>query len=914
MKEIPVEMSSRGGNALVHRGFKDFACGRFEDGGGNLYVNAKGVIETIHRTDVNNDGYVDIVIPNCQGYIERGPTWIYKPQLDAKNTVKDWPRREMPNDSGWRSLIIDVDGDGYNDLIVVNGENGVTSELMSYIYWGGPNGLTGERTEFATIGAYDVAVTDITGNGCLDLIFPSAWVDHHNPGRPLPIKVFLQNRPRQFEDATERFGLVGIAATAVDCADLTGNGYPDLVVGNYRREFEYDIESFVYWGNQGGFDADHPLRLPSHFALQALLADLNGDGWKEIIFTGGDQVWIYWNDHGRFCSDNRTIIESKGVGTDFVQGGVHAEVADVDGDGQNELILATQAGVEIRRADDLQKVQIQLPLTYASRVHAADLDGDGRPELIVSRFENRGTYETESAVFWNSSEGFSAERASWLPTTGARACTTGDLDNDGKPVIVFNNTMQGLSPAAGLPVYIYLGSQEGDYSVERRLDLPTELGSSGYIIADLDLDGYHDLAMVTQGVRIFHGGPQGPKPDRYTDLMPEVAGGFQQLLAADINRDGYLDLIALATTYDKKPESMGKSTRIFYGSPEGYSLERSEVLPTYATGYGHLADLSRNGYLDLIISTKEAHLLVFHGGPDGFSPQRVSKIMLDVPCANAINSADINKNGYLDLVIGLPCHYERRRETFYILYGGPDGYSLDNAQKFMGGYTPGMISIADYDNDGNLDLLVGAYSTDQTRELPAKIFRGDGQRIDLDNPIDFHADAAFQIMALDLSRNGYLDLFFACHRNDLGHQVDSLIFWNGPEGLSWDRTTRLPGMGPHFLTSHDFGNAYTRQPLDRYISPPFDLAGQVPMSLHWDAQVPPTTQLKFQLRWADSKPDLERAPWCGPAGEGAYYEASGQPLKGLSAGLRYLQYRAEFVSLYGCVSPQLREVRIECKH
>lgn len=43
------------------------------------------------------------------------------------------------------SRVTDVDGDGYLDLIIVNGKNGVTSELSSYVYWGGPKGLTGER-------------------------------------------------------------------------------------------------------------------------------------------------------------------------------------------------------------------------------------------------------------------------------------------------------------------------------------------------------------------------------------------------------------------------------------------------------------------------------------------------------------------------------------------------------------------------------------------------------------------------------------------------------------------------------------------------------------------------------------------------------------------------------------------------
>ena len=139
---------------IIHRGFEDFSRGRFDDGGSNLYVNAKGIIERIHRTDLNNDGYVDIIICNHHGYLERGPTWIYKPPFATRNGGSDerdtasWPRRELPNDSSWMSLVADVDGDGHADLIVANGENGVTSELDSYVYWGGSKGLSGERTEF----------------------------------------------------------------------------------------------------------------------------------------------------------------------------------------------------------------------------------------------------------------------------------------------------------------------------------------------------------------------------------------------------------------------------------------------------------------------------------------------------------------------------------------------------------------------------------------------------------------------------------------------------------------------------------------------------------------------------------------------------------------------------------------------
>ena len=94
-------------NTWYHRGFVEFSRGTFEDGGSELDFNADGVIETIHRTDLNNDGYVDIVIPNAQGYIERGPTWIYKP---GPGEGKDWERRQLANDSGTGSRVVDLDG------------------------------------------------------------------------------------------------------------------------------------------------------------------------------------------------------------------------------------------------------------------------------------------------------------------------------------------------------------------------------------------------------------------------------------------------------------------------------------------------------------------------------------------------------------------------------------------------------------------------------------------------------------------------------------------------------------------------------------------------------------------------------------------------------------------------------------
>ena len=138
-----------------------------------------------------------------------------------------------------------------------------------------------------------------------------------------------------------------------------------------------------------------------------------------------------------------------------------------------------------------------------------------------------------------------------------------------------------------------------------------------------------------------------------------------------------------------------------------------------------------------------------------------------------------------------------------------------------------------------------------------------------------------------------------------------MLFWNGPEGLSFDRISRLPGLGPHLTSPRDFGNAYTREPLERYTSPACDMEGRKPIRLSWKAEVPEKTQIKFQLRWAESAEGLDRADWAGPAGEGSFYEDSGAPIEGVELEARWLQYRAALVHFNGCRSPRLEEVRVD---
>ena len=89
------------------------------------------------------------------------------------------------------------------------------------------------------------------------------------------------------------------------------------------------------------------------------------------------------------------------------------------------------------------------------------------------------------------------------------------------------------------------------------------------------------------------------------------------------------------------------------------------------------------------------------------------------------------------------------------------------------------------------------------------------------------------------------------------------------------------------------------------------MRNRTPARIHWEADVPETTALRFQIRWSVTAEQLDSAAWQGPGGMGSHYETSGTEVGGISESARWLQYRAEFVSLYGCRTPKLREMWVE---
>ncbi|MCX6624837.1 MAG: VCBS repeat-containing protein [Acidobacteria bacterium] len=376
--------------------------------------------------------------------------------------------------------------------------------------------------------------------------------------------------------------------------------------------------------------------------------------------------------------------------------------------------------------------------------------------------------------------------------------------------------------------------------------------------------------------------------------------------AADLNRDGYLDLVFSATREGKSVDA------IFWGSADGYSdSNRTTLIPRVKRGSTHaIGDLNRDGYLDLIIDDDYfGDAQIFWGGPKGYSTERSWSGQVG---GGSIELADLNGDGYLDFIVTGTFDGKRKSYNTHtrILWGTADGTPSRKNVVELEAYGAIEAAVADFNRDGNLDIALSNYMSDSTRSLPLFIYWGaKGGKYSNRNRTELPAESSAGVQALDLNRDGYPELIIHNHLKDGRHSIHSYIYWNGPQGFDRNRRTELPTFGPHYSQSMDAGNLYTRKLEEEYLSANIAVPrGKLPARLGWKAEEPFGAKLKFQVRYAASEAALAEAKWQGPEGAGSYFLAPGE-LKPDSGAL-LMQYRAVFTSPDAAGWPSLSEVNI----
>ncbi|MBL9205699.1 MAG: VCBS repeat-containing protein [Opitutaceae bacterium] len=889
--------------------FEDFSAGTLDSAGADLFVTRRGTIRTTHRFDLNNDGFIDLVFNSSHD--ERRA--LLPTSIEVSAGQREPRPLSLPTYGTSAAVIADLNRDGWPEVVLLPNDNGTTKRRQLSIFWADREGWSGERrTNLWTMAARALAVADLNGDGWPDLavLNGTRWAPEDGPEAVVRI---YWGSAEGFRHELRR-DLVVAGAVDLQAGDLDGDGRADLVVLQTAPG-----RALIHWQNAGGIDTSDTLDFATPSAGRLALADLTGEGRPALIISGGVRE-LLGTDPTTGKSEYRytglVILAPDRTPRRFLPPLIMAApqssalaAADLNGDGRPEILLADRsapsASVHLlwnngSGSFDASKATT-LPIAWASALAAGDLDGDGHTDLAVGTARGEETYQGKSQVFFGDGRGalvagFTSETAGVGGVAITREAT--------RSRAIFCNTIAGRLNE-DVPVTLYWGNGRG-FDPARTSHYSLRSGYAS-VAADLNDDGYVDLLLLSivhgsgerhpgVGFNLLWGGPDGLKDERRT-VVSEY--GLWGVSVADVDRDGWLDLIGNCN--QPSPEGEPMRVVIWRGGPDGFPRSRRTVLRADgAEGQNVVADFNRDGVLDIAVAQERAHrVTLFWGDRAGFSEARST--FLPLVAANDLKTADLNRDGWLDLIV--TAHRMPDTSFFdfgtYVFWGGPSGFKQANSRQLPGQDGIG-ICIADFDTDGWLDVFLPGYHYGHTREaVAAHLFWGDPGGFDDQRRTELMQDAGHGAIAADFNGDGRLDLAIACHSRNGTHDTESLVYFGDGARFRRSLPLRLPTSGPHFMQRDDVGNLYDRTYRQTYTSAPFAWQESCTLAaVQVKATIPEKSKFGLAWRAAESTEALASHPWTRLEGDSV-------PLRPTD---RCLQYRADFRSENGDRYPELDRI------
>lgn len=373
------------------------------------------------------------------------------------------------------TVVADIDGDGKPDLVVGNGygfsirifRNVGTNAAVSAASFAAPVDFTVPR--LGTYTPYKITVVDLDGDGKLDLLVCGTGTD----------KLALwRNTSVPGSISTNSFTGPVLLTTGSDvrfarAADLDGDGRLDIVSANYGSSTISILRNIGLPGTLAPESFAPRIDFPcGNGPYELAIGDLDGDGRPDIATVNtASSVSLFRN----VCTNGVLDTNSFAARVDIpaLSNGSSIAIGDLDLDGKLDLVAAfvqplsisvyrNQAAPGVIDANSFAPAVNFAVGNWVHNVVLADLDGDGRPDVATA-----GELPSYVSVFRNLSSaghfdaGSLGTRIDFGAGWNAWGLAIGDLDEDGRPDLVFANTYDdtltiyaNASAYAGPPVVL----------------------------------------------------------------------------------------------------------------------------------------------------------------------------------------------------------------------------------------------------------------------------------------------------------------------------------------------------------------------------------------------------------------------------------------------------------------------------
>ncbi len=323
---------------------------------------------------------------------------------------------------------------------------------------------------------------------------------------------------------------------ASEATDFDMDGRPEIVLMPYARGRRYNTNLIMERGDDGSFTT--VFRTAEAF-LPWALGDANNDGSTDLLGTRFPHVLLF----GGTPFPSETLLD-----TTQVEGG---EIADVDGDGRNEIVTrsAEAGGILILRSTPegafVETTRLANPTEGFNlpglRFVIADLNDNGRKEILS------GDYDGDLWIY-EARQGGGFDNRPWQ-LAGSDSTNTqwvgggADIDNDGNVEFAVARAAEDRNDALNgfWTLEIYSADGPSSYAMEWSIRVSGVLSTgNGIATGDVDGNGIPDLAVCLRPDLYL---VRAIGPDSYEPFWHGTVSLTSRPLIADLDKDGYAELL-----------------------------------------------------------------------------------------------------------------------------------------------------------------------------------------------------------------------------------------------------------------------------------------------------------------------------------------------------------------------------------
>lgn len=386
------------------------------------------------------------------------------------------------------------------------------------------------------------------------------------------------------------------------------------------------------------------------------------------------------------------------LGTGRTDGNVHVFSADLDNDGDMDVLSASTNDDKIAWYENLGNDQYSLQKVISTEadeamyVSASDLDNDGDMDVLSA-----SAWDHKVAWYENDGSGnFGAQIVLSTQVNGAYIAISSDLDADGDlDVIAVSNFTNKVSWFENL----------GNGVFNTIAHLVANTHSAPYSIAIDDLDGDADPDILVgntndEALVWYPNDGTGNFGSGFLLYDSTLVNNFVSVCTQDLDNDGDKDILRADYTGFFLYENLGAGT---------FSLSQDFDIPyNYFAVKIHCSDTDEDGDSDILVSlgnnlSMPGHFLLYeNNGNLTFSNPDTVFVSGNAP--EDIVTADLDGDGSLDIIGGYPGIVRR------LLNLGQNTFSGSRILNTYASFSPEVVKVVDMDNDGDMDIAQNGFN------------------------------------------------------------------------------------------------------------------------------------------------------------------------------------------------------------